>query len=138
MDDVIFEDSNIKHQSPADSPDRVVAPAHLVARNSRRDWHRRNYERRGLRTRELTCPAGHPVDSLQDLVSDGQLDSTSMGSTTVSFKAAGELNDQFQVLTKADAGALVEFSRERAVVIQMRKVTSRRIVPGDLKKWRLC
>jgi hypothetical protein len=85
-----------------------------------------------------SSPAQLGIPSTVSRISDGQLDSTSMGSTTVSFKAAGELNDQFQVLTKADAGALVEFSRERAVVIQMRKVTSRRIVPGDLKKWRLC
>lgn len=70
---------------------------------------------------------GISFDTLEDPVSDGQFDYASTGSTVVSFKAAGALNEQFKVLTTAEAGALVQFSREGAVVIQMKEVTSRRI-----------
>lgn len=58
---------------------------------------------------------------------DGEYDYASSNGVKVSFKAAGELNDQFKILAAADAGALVKFNRQGACLIQLRQVGTRYI-----------
>jgi hypothetical protein len=62
-----------------------------------------------------------------DPASDGALDYTSEKGVSIAFKAAGQLNTQFKALGEAEAGALVEFSEEDAIVMQNRGVTLNRI-----------
>jgi hypothetical protein len=62
-----------------------------------------------------------------DAVPDGTMDFSSETGVSIEFKAAGELNQRFKVIAAANAGALVEFSRERAVVLQLKGVSLNRI-----------
>ncbi len=62
-----------------------------------------------------------------DPVPDASLDFTSSNGVSIQLKAKGELNERFKVLAQADAGALVEFSRAGAVVLQLRGVVADRI-----------
>lgn len=61
-------------------------------------------------------------------VPEGSLDVTSHQGVSVSFKAAGSLDERFKVVGTADAGALVQFSREDAVVVELKGVRSHRFV----------
>ena len=62
------------------------------------------------------------ADSDQDAI-----DFASKKGVSISFKAAGEISGKFKAIAKADAGALIEFSREGAVVMQLRDVSIDRI-----------
>lgn len=55
------------------------------------------------------------------------IDFTSKGGVFIAFKAAGEANSRFEAVAKANAGALIEFSRVGAVVLQLRDVSLNRI-----------
>lgn len=62
------------------------------------------------------------IDTDQDTI-----DFTSSNGVTIAFKAGGESNAQFKSLAKIEAGALVEFSKRGAVVLQLRDVSLNRI-----------
>jgi hypothetical protein len=70
----------------------------------------------------LDIPFEVKIDSDQDTI-----DFASKNGVSISFKAAGETNGKFQAIAKADAGVLIEFSREGAVVLQLRDVSLNRI-----------
>ena len=55
------------------------------------------------------------------------IDYASRNGVSMSFKAGGEVNGKFKAITTADAGVLIEFSREGAVVLQLRNVSFNRI-----------
>jgi len=55
------------------------------------------------------------------------LDFSSENGVAITFKGAGDVNSKFEVVPKASAGALIEFSRKRAVVLQLRGVGYHRI-----------
>ncbi|HEY3421142.1 MAG TPA: hypothetical protein VGK23_11380 [Methanomassiliicoccales archaeon] len=69
---------------------------------------------------------GIPFEETIDPDKD-DIDFTSKKGVSITFKAAGETNDQFKAVAKAEAGALVEFSKEGAVVLQLRDVSLNRI-----------
>jgi hypothetical protein len=71
---------------------------------------------------KLAIPFEVIVDSDADAI-----DFASKNGVSISFKAAGEANGRFQAIAKADAGVLIEFSREGAVVLQLRDVSLNRI-----------
>jgi hypothetical protein len=71
---------------------------------------------------QLGIPFKVTLDSARDAI-----DFTSEKGVSITFKAAGEANARFRALAKADAGALIEFSREGAVVLQLRDVSLNRI-----------
>ena len=74
---------------------------------------------------------------------------TSSSGVSITFKAAGETNDKFSYVSDASAGAMIEFSRSGAVVLQLGDVAIHRIadqpklykellravVLGDEDKW---
>jgi hypothetical protein len=62
-----------------------------------------------------------------DAVPDGSFDYQSKKAVNILFKAAGDLNRQFKALAQADAGALVTFFQENAVLMQLRGVRVDRI-----------
>ncbi|MCB1638310.1 MAG: hypothetical protein KDI15_05640, partial [Thiothrix sp.] len=77
-----------------------------------------------------------PVTSLERLnvafeaVTDASRDAISYNSKTgvsITFKAAGDSNPGFEAITKASAGALIEFSRHGAIVLQLQGAASHRI-----------
>ena len=70
----------------------------------------------------LGIPSEVIVDSDRDAI-----DFTSEKGVSIAFKAAGETNARFRAIAKADAGALIEFSREGAVVLQLKDVSLNRI-----------
>jgi hypothetical protein len=70
----------------------------------------------------LDIPFEVKVDPDQDAI-----DFASKNGVSISFKAAGEVNGKFEAIAKADAGVLIEFSREGAVVLQLRDVLLNRI-----------
>ena len=70
---------------------------------------------------------GIPYELTRDPLPDGAMDFASSGGSSVTLKASGDLNSEFKVLSSAQAGALVKFTRAGAVVLQLRGVTSRRI-----------
>jgi hypothetical protein len=70
----------------------------------------------------LDIPFAEKVDSDRDAI-----DCASKNGVSISFKAAGETNGKFEAIAKADAGVLIEFSREGAVVLQLRDVSLNRI-----------
>jgi hypothetical protein len=72
--------------------------------------------------KNLDIPFAVKADSDQDAI-----DFASKNGVSVSFKAAGEANGKFQAVAKADAGVLIEFSREGAVVLQLRNVSLNRV-----------
>ena len=82
----------------------------------------------GVLTVETTLARlGIAFEADSDAVPEGTLDYQSKNAVSVVLKAAGSLDGRFKVLTAADAGALVEFSRDRAVLMQLQAVTSSRI-----------
>lgn len=64
----------------------------------------------------------------KDPVPDASLDFSSSGGVSIAIKAKGDLNQRFKALAQADAGALVEFSRAGAVVLQLRGVVADRVL----------
>lgn len=77
-----------------------------------------------------------PITALQkldipfDVIVDSDVDAIDFASkngVSISFKAAGEASKKFEAIAKADAGVLIEFSREGAVVLQLRDVLLNRI-----------
>lgn len=54
-------------------------------------------------------------------------DYTSKSGVSITFKGAGDTNPKFEAVTKASAGALIEFSRTGAIVLQLRGVANHRI-----------
>jgi hypothetical protein len=91
---------------------------------------------------------GIPFDKIIDKDKDS-IDYSSSSGVSITFKAAGETNSKFKALTDASAGALIEFSRSGAIVLQLRGVANHRIadqpklykellrsvVIGDEDKW---
>jgi hypothetical protein len=55
------------------------------------------------------------------------LDFTSSSGVTITFKASGKAGPQFKALAEAEAGAVIEFSRVGAAVLQLRGVSLNRI-----------
>lgn len=93
---------------------------------------------------------GLEFETLTDRVADGSMDYASTSGASITVKAAGETDQRFKAIASAQAGALVEFSREGATVIQLRNVTIDRIadqprlhrdmlrsiaVPDDAARW---
>lgn len=72
--------------------------------------------------KKLDIPFEVKVDSDRD-----SIDFASRNGVSISFKAAGEANGKFKAIAKADAGVLIEFSREGAVVLQLGDVSFNRI-----------
>lgn len=72
--------------------------------------------------KRIDIPFEVEVDSDLDAI-----DFASKNGVSIFFKAAGEANGKFQAIAKADAGVLIEFSRECAVVLQLRDVSLNRI-----------
>jgi hypothetical protein len=68
-----------------------------------------------------------PFETDTDAVPEGSLDYQSKSGVSVVLKAAGSLDGRFKALTSADAGALVEFSNDKAILMQLKNVTSQRI-----------
>nr|HPQ97404.1 hypothetical protein [Thiolinea sp.] len=65
-----------------------------------------------------------------DAVTDSSRDTISYNSksgVSITFKAAGDSNPRFEAVTQGSAGALVEFSRDGAVVLQLKGAASHRI-----------
>ena len=62
------------------------------------------------------------VDPARDAI-----DYTSKNGVSMSFKAGSEVNGKFKAIATADAGVLIEFSREGAVALQLRDVSFNRI-----------
>jgi hypothetical protein len=67
--------------------------------------------------------------TFETIVGSGQntIDFASKNGVSISFKAAGETSGKFEAISKADAGVLIEFSREGAVVLQLKDVSFDRI-----------
>ena len=83
----------------------------------------------GSLTHETSLEAlGNDVPVTEQGVPEGSLDVTSNQGVSISFKAAGSLDERFKAVGTADAGALVQFSREDAVVVELRGVRSHRFV----------
>ena len=55
------------------------------------------------------------------------IDYASRDGVTMTFKAGGEVNQNFRAITEADAGLLIEFSRKGAVVMHLRNVSFNQI-----------
>lgn len=72
---------------------------------------------------QLGIPFEIKVDTERDAI-----DFASKKGVSLSFKAGGEVNGKFRAITTAEAGALIEFSREGAVAMQLRDVSFNRIV----------
>lgn len=77
-----------------------------------------------------------PTTSLEKLnfsfeeIIDSERDSIDFNSKTgvsITFKAAGELNQRFETLSEVNAGVLIEFSRVGAIILQLRGVANHRI-----------
>lgn len=91
---------------------------------------------------------GMSFDEVIDTDKD-TFDYTSSSGVSITFKAAGETNDKFSSISDASAGAMIEFSRSGAVVLQLGEVAIHRIadqpklykellnavVLGDEDKW---
>lgn len=91
---------------------------------------------------------GLSFDEVVDKDKDS-IDYSSSSGVSITFKAAGEANQKFKALADASAGALIEFSRSGALVLQLRGVAIHRIadqpklykellrsiVIGDEDKW---
>ena len=67
-----------------------------------------------------------PFDVIVDTDRDA-IEFASKNGVSISFKAAGEANEKFKAIAKAEAGVLIEFSREGAVVLQLSDVSLNRI-----------
>lgn len=65
------------------------------------------------------------------------IDFTSKKGVSVTFKAAGEANNKFKAIANTEAGALIEFSQEGAVVMQLRDVAMNRIKDQNALKHEL-
>ena len=70
----------------------------------------------------LGIPFEMKVDTDRDAI-----DFSSKKGVSISFKAGGETNKKFRAITTAEAGVLIEFSREGAVAMQLRDVSFNRI-----------
>lgn len=68
-----------------------------------------------------------PFEETDDPEKKANIDFTSQTGVSMAFKAAGEVDGRFAAVAKAEAGALLEFSREGAVVLQLREVLLKRI-----------
>lgn len=67
-----------------------------------------------------------PFTAMLDVERDS-IDYSSKSGVSISFKGAGEANPKFEAITKASAGALIEFSRSGAILLQLRGVANHRI-----------
>jgi hypothetical protein len=67
-----------------------------------------------------------PFEEVIDLDRDS-IDYNSKTGVAITFKAAGELNQKFEAISEASAGALIEFSRVGAIILQLRGVAIHRI-----------
>lgn len=70
---------------------------------------------------------GIPFEAVEDSLPEGSMDFQSRNSVNVVLKAAGSIDGRFKALTQAEAGALVEFSDDDAVLMELKGVTSLRI-----------
>lgn len=70
---------------------------------------------------------GFAYQQQNDTRPDGSLDYQSENAVSVTLKAAGSLDGRFKALAQAEAGALVEFHKKNAVLMQLRDIRSDRI-----------
>jgi len=83
----------------------------------------------GSLTHETSLPAlGIEMPVTEQGLPEGSLDVTSNEGVSVLFKAAGAIDERFRAVGTAEAGALVQFSRENAVVVELKGVRSHRFV----------
>ena len=71
---------------------------------------------------KLKIPFEQVLDDERD-----SIDYTSDSGVSITFKGAGDTNPKFEAITQASAGALVEFSRSGAIILQLRVVAHHRI-----------
>jgi hypothetical protein len=77
--------------------------------------------------KKLSIPFEDIIDTERD-----SIDYSSSTGVSITFKGAGETNPKFEAITKASAGALIEFSRTGAIVLQLQGVAFHRIADQQL------